>query len=278
LSADLANQPAAGRRQAGQPDVGECLGVLACRIAGSLVHHEPGWRMPRFSVLARHFGVSQEQVADAVDQLSARGLVRRQPGGHFSRSSPAEYHIPLSAEASLRTAIVPLRGALTCRAKTVSKEKLRDDVAFALRASAGAAGCVLKLQYAGGDELAALSTTYVTAAFRPLLDKLAAEDAPELLPLGAQTVDRRGRQAVQLEMQLPSAGVASLMRLGPGEKAIVVSATIDDRAGGGPAALTVAVLRPDQFRITISSAESPLVAWRDFPAEGQRASARPWTF
>jgi DNA-binding GntR family transcriptional regulator len=239
---------------------GSALGVLACRIAGSLVHHEPGWRMPRFSVLARHFGVSQEQVAEAVDQLAARRLVRREPDGRFSRSSPAEYHIPLSAGACLQTAIVPVSGALTCRAKTVSKEKLRDDLAWALRATAGEPGCVLKLQYADGDELAALSATYVTAAFRPLLDKLATEDGPDLLPLGGDPAAAgRGREAVQLEMQQPSAGVAGLMHLAPGEKAIVVTARIDERAVGGPTALTVAVLRPDRFRITVSSAETPQI-------------------
>jgi Bacterial regulatory proteins, gntR family len=177
--------------------------------------------MPRFSVLARHFGVSQERVAEAVNQLAARGLVRREPDGRFSRSSPAEYHIPLSAGACLQTSIVPVSGALTCRAKTVGREKLRDDVAWALSATAGEAGCVLKAQYADGDELAALSATYVTVVFRPLLDKLALEDSPELLPLGAgPLVGHRGPEAVQLEMQQPSAGVAGLMRLAPGEKAV----------------------------------------------------------
>jgi DNA-binding GntR family transcriptional regulator len=268
-----------GSGEAAPTETDSALGVLASRIAGSLAHHEPGWRLPRFSVLARHFGVSQEQVAEAVDQLASRGLVRGQPDGHYSRSSPAEYHIPLSAQACLRTAVVPVSGAMTCRAKTVGKEKLRDDVAWALRATAGEPACVLKVQYAVGDELVAISMTYVTADFRPLLDKLAAEEAPELLPLGGDlAADRRGRLAVQLEMQQPSAGAASLMRLAPGDKAIVVSARLDERAVGGPAALTVAVLRPDQFRITISSAETPLVAWHDFPAEGQRASSPPWGF
>jgi DNA-binding GntR family transcriptional regulator len=252
------------------------LGILACRIAGSLVHHEPGWRMPRFSVLARHFGVSQEQVAEAVEQLANRRLVRRRPDGYFGRLTPAEYHIPLSARACLRTAVVPVSGALTCRARAVGTQWLRDDVAWVLGATAGEAGCVLKLQYALDDEPAALSMTYMTAAFRPLLDKLAAEQSPELLPLGVgdPAADCRGRQSVQLEMQQPSTGVASLIHLAPGEKAIVISARVDDRAAGGPAALTVAILRPDRFRITIGSADTPLAAWRD-DDDAERGTAIP---
>jgi DNA-binding GntR family transcriptional regulator len=241
------------------------LGVLAQRIAGSLVHHEPGWRVPRFSVLARHFGVTTEQVAAAVDQLADRRLVRRQPDGRFSRLSPAVYHIPLSGQACLRTAVVPISGALTCRAKAINEERLRDDVAWALGASAGDAGCVLRLQFAADDEPAAVSATYVTAAFGSVLDKLAGVEPPELLPFGGYepAADRRGARSVQLEMQQPPAGVAGLIHLAPGEKAIMITARVDERAAGGPAALTVAVLRPDRFRVTIGSGDTPLPASRD---------------
>lgn len=292
LSADRANQPAAASgRQVGQPWLGHdqvkgtdehapsssgrgssCaasaqigiapepeLGVLAQRIAGSLVHHEPGWRMPRFSVIARHFGVTAEQVAAAVDQLADRRLVRRQPGGHFCRLSPAVYHIPLAAGACLRTAASPISGALTCRARAIHRERLRGDVAWALDASAGEAGCVLRLQFAVGDEPAALSATYVTAAFESVLDKLAGVEPPELLPFGSHdpAADHRAVRSVQLEMQQPPAGVAGLIHLPPGEKAIMITARVDERAAGGPAALTVAILRPDRFRVTIGSSDTP---------------------
>ncbi len=250
------------------------LGVLACRMAGSLMHHEPGWPLPRFSVLARHFGVTTEQVAAAVDQLADRRLVRRQPGGHFSRLSPAEYHIPLPAQARLRTAVIPV-GALTCRATAISRERLRDGVAWALGATRGETGCVLKVQYAIDGEPAGLSTTHVTADFRPFLAKLAAAELPELLPLGGDgspAEDRGGPRSVQLEMQQLSPGAASLIHLAPGEKAIVITARVDERDAGGPAALTVAILRPDLFRVTIGSADTPLVAWRDYSAEGEQSA------
>jgi DNA-binding GntR family transcriptional regulator len=255
------------------------LGVLACRIAGSLVHHEPGWRLPRFSILARHFGVTTEQVAAAVDQLADRRLVRLQADGRFSRLSPAEYHLPLSAQACVRTAAIPVGGALTCRARAVTNERLREDVAWALGATAGAAGCVLKLQYAVDEESAALSTTYMTAAFRSVLDKLAAAELPELLLLGGEAaVDRRGSRSVQVEMLQPVPGVASLIHLAPGQKAIVITTRFDPRAAGGAAALTVAVLRPERFRIQIGSADRPLLAWYDYPAEGEQATASPGDF
>jgi DNA-binding GntR family transcriptional regulator len=253
------------------------LGVLACRIAGAVVHHEPGWRMPRFSVLARHFGVTTEQVAAAVHQLAERRLVRRRSDGHFSRLSPAEYHIPLSARARLRTAVVPVSGVLTCRAKAISNERLRDDVAWALGATAGDAGCVLKVQYAVDDEPAALSTTYLTAAFRPVLDQLAVAERPELLPLGGADprADRLGPRAMQLEMQQPSAGAAGLIHLAPGEMAVVITARVDERPAGGPAALTVAILRPEAFRVTIGSADAPPFAWHDYRAGEERLTASP---
>ncbi len=251
------------------------LGVLAQRLAGSLVHHEPGWRMPRFSVLARHFGVTTEQVAAAVNQLAGRRLVRCQGDGHFSRFSPAVYHIPLPAQACLRTAVVPLGGALTCRAKAITMDGLRDDIAWALGGRAGEAGCVLRLQFAADDELAALSATYVRAAFRPVLDKLAGVDPPELLPFGGHDPARdcRGTRSVQLEMQPPPAGVAGLIHLAPGEKAIMITARVDERAAGGPAVLTVAILRPDRFRVTIGSTDTPLVAPLNGPVGGEWSAA-----
>ncbi|MBO0788837.1 MAG: GntR family transcriptional regulator, partial [Actinobacteria bacterium] len=65
--------------------------VLADRIAAALVHHEPGWRLPRLTALARRYNVSTAEVGAAIDQLAARHLLRRLPDGQVYRASPAEY-------------------------------------------------------------------------------------------------------------------------------------------------------------------------------------------
>jgi len=63
-----------------QPDV---AGVLADRLAATLVHHEPGWRLPRPSALARRYNVRPAQVEQAVRELAARHLIRQLPDGQL---------------------------------------------------------------------------------------------------------------------------------------------------------------------------------------------------
>ena len=36
--------------------------VLADRLAAALVHHEPGWRLPRLTALARRYSVSSSEI------------------------------------------------------------------------------------------------------------------------------------------------------------------------------------------------------------------------
>jgi DNA-binding GntR family transcriptional regulator len=241
------------------------LGVLGCRIAGELAQHEPGWRLPRFSVLARRFGVTPEQVAAAVRQLAGRQLVRQQPNGQFIRRSPAEYHIPLSPPGRIRVVVTPFGGRLACRTGTVGRQVIQDDIAWALGASAGAAACVLRLQFTVGDEPAAVSRTFVAAAFRPYLDELLAAGPAGPLPVGPRpngcagpAAGGQASRSVQVELQQPAPGVASLLHLAPGDKVIAITARADDRSSGGPAALTVAALRPDMFTVAIESADQPL--------------------
>jgi len=63
-----------------QPDV---AGILADRLAATLVHHEPGWRLPRPSALARRYNVRPAQVEQAVRALAARHLIRQLPDGQL---------------------------------------------------------------------------------------------------------------------------------------------------------------------------------------------------
>jgi hypothetical protein len=135
----LGRSATARRDQTAGPDTG----VLACRIAGTLAEHHPGWRMPRLSVLVRHYGVSSEGVAAAVEELQRRQLIRRLPNGQFCRSSPAEYRIPLGAGPALSVGVYPVAGTLGCRSATVSHRPLREDAARAIGSAAGEPGCTL---------------------------------------------------------------------------------------------------------------------------------------
>jgi hypothetical protein len=42
-------------RRALAPERAQSTGVLADRIAAALLHHEPGWRLPRHTALARRY-------------------------------------------------------------------------------------------------------------------------------------------------------------------------------------------------------------------------------
>src|SRR5271170_205569 len=48
---------------------GPAVSVLADRLAAALVHHEPGWRLPRHSALARRYNVSVTEIDAAVEEL-----------------------------------------------------------------------------------------------------------------------------------------------------------------------------------------------------------------
>jgi hypothetical protein len=71
---DAAGGGAAGEGAAGRHR--SSTGVLADRMAATLVHHEPGWRLPRHTALARRYNVSTAQIDAAVAELAARHLIR----------------------------------------------------------------------------------------------------------------------------------------------------------------------------------------------------------
>src|SRR5260221_657022 len=65
-------------------------------------------------------------------------------------------------------------------------------------------------------------------------------------------------RAVHVEMQPPPPSVARSLRLSAGEPAAMVTIRLDDPVEGRPVALTVAVFRPDMFRIVVDAGERPL--------------------
>jgi hypothetical protein len=251
--------------------------VLADRLAMALVHHEPGWRLPRHTVLARRYNVSTAEIDSAISALVSRHLVRRLPDGQVHRVSPAEYLIPLEGVPGLHSRIDPMAGELTCRTRQSSWRRVPEDIGWALRIDPAEQVWVVHTVWTVGDEPAAYVTTYLSAAAASAIAGIdppgtdeagapasvgtAGEPAGARSPPGGDlaTLGAVGRPAdLQVEMQPPPPSVARSLRLSAGQSAARVTVRFDDQATGRRAALTIAVLRPELFRIVVQTAEMPL--------------------
>jgi DNA-binding GntR family transcriptional regulator len=233
--------------------------VLANRLAAALVHHEPGWRLPRHTALARRYNVSPAEIENAVAELVSRHLIRRLPDGQLYRTSPAEYLIELEGVAGLGSALDPMGGDLACRSRQVSWRRVPEDIAWALGLPAADAPiCVVRFLWTVDGEPAASSTTYLPGDVAGSAGMTA--DAPlpaslSLLPLALP--EAPAPQALHIEMQPPPPAVARSLRLAAGQPATIVTVRFD-AAGARPVALTVAVLRSDLFRVVVQSPQLPL--------------------
>ena len=263
--------------------------VLADRLAIALVHHEPGWRLPRYTVLARRYSVSTAEIDAAISALVNRHVVRRLPDGQVHRVSPAEYLIPLEGIPGLHSRIDPMAGELACRTRQTSWRRVPEDIGWALRIDPAEEVWVVHTVWTAGDEPAAYVTTYLSAdaagaipgvdppgpdeAGAPAADGMAAQ--PAGIPPGGEAGEAAGAgsppesdlaalgamgrpAALHVEMQPPPPSIARSLRLSAGQSAVKVTVRFDDPATGRPAALTVAVLRPELFRIVVQTAEMPL--------------------
>ena len=321
---DAAGASASGAGAGGAGAAGRhrsSTGVLADRMAATLVHHEPGWRLPRHTALARRYNVSTAQIDAAVAELAARHLIRRLPDGQLYRASPAEYAIPFEGASGLASHLDPMGTEIACRSRQVSWRRVPEDIGWMLGVEPGDTACVVRLLWTVDGEPAALATTYLArhVAGQPddegdvpaaALAALPLFTAPDPGSAAAQATGRRAGpaggpgaaqaagpgaaqgngpgateaegprpaqadgpganstpRALFLEMQPPPPSVARSLRLSAGQPAAMVTVRFDDPAEGRPTALTVAVLRPDLFRIVVES-----------PAEGTEASfSGAWT-
>jgi DNA-binding GntR family transcriptional regulator len=258
-------QPQAARREPSRAAVG----VLADRIAAALVHHEPGWRLPRHTALARRYNVSTAEIDAAVDELATRHLIRRLPDGQLYRVSPAEYFIPIEGVPGLSSHADPMGGEIVCRSRQASWRQVPEDIGWALRIPPADPVGVVRVQWTANGEPAAFSTTYLLKEMAaPFINAQGPTVGLSMLPItapptlpdpdsGAPAPVGEPR-AVHVEMQPPPPSVARSLRLSAGEPAAMVTVRFDDPAEGRPVALTVAVFRPDMFRIVVDSGERPL--------------------
>jgi DNA-binding GntR family transcriptional regulator len=250
-------------------------GVLADRIAAALVHHEPGWRLPRLTALARRYRVSVPEVEAAVGELAARHLLRRLPDGRVYRASPAECQVPLAGLTGLVSYVDPMGGELTCPGRQVSCRRVPEDAARALRLPPGETVLVVRCRWLIGGEPGGLAVTYLPrrltgltgCAGTSLLDGLPCA-AWQAAPVQAAMPGLP--RAAQVELGPPPPSVAKMLRLGAGQPVASVTTLFED-AAGTPAALMVAMLRPDLFRIVVQAPEGGQPA---SPADGSGSS---WT-
>jgi len=226
--------------------------VLAERMAAALLHHEPGWRLPRHTALARRYNVTTAEIDAAIELLAARHLLSRLPDGQVFRSSPAEYRISLEGMPGFATQVDPMGGELACKTRSVAKRRPAEDIARALGVPPGVDLLTIRCLWTVGGEPGAYSASYLP----PQLEALAADFAGTPTPAGPAVPYGRAR-AFQVDFQPPAPSVARTLRLAAGEAATTVTVRFEDPAQRGVVVLAVAVMRPDMFRIVVESPGVP---------------------
>jgi DNA-binding GntR family transcriptional regulator len=240
--------------------------VLAERMAAALLHHEPGWRLPRHTALARRYNVTTAEIDAAIELLTVRHLLTRLPDGQIFRASPAEYRLVLEGLPGVATRVDPMGGQMVCKSRNVSRRRPAEDVTRALGVPPGQEVLTIRCLWTVGGEPAAYSASYLP----PQLEGLAGELASASSPAGPGPRHTRPG-AFQVDFQPPAPAVARSLRLAAGEPAATLTIRTEDVAQPGVVALTVAALRPDLFRIVVESPGIPS------PAVGPEGPPGGWT-
>ena len=246
--------------------------VLADRLAAALVHHEPGWRLPRLTALARRYRVSSAEIDAAIDELAARHLVRRLPDGQVYRASPAEYWVPLEGVFGLVSRVDPMGGQLACTSRHTTVRRPPEDIGRSLGVAPGEPVLSVRCVWTVGGEPGALAASYLPEHFaaklgmilpgKPGEDEVAASSqeltgvpSPLSFPLPWRSAAAEGPRpgAVQIEMGLPPPSAARTLRLSAGEPVATVTVSFAVPATGAAVALTMAMLRPELFRIVVEA-------------------------
>src|SRR5690349_8275893 len=147
-----------GRGTRGRP---AAAAVLADRLAAALVHHEPGWRLPRLTALARRYSVSPAEIEAAIEELAARHLARRRPDGHDYRASQAEYWVPLEGVFGLVSRVDPMGGHLACTSRHATVRRAPEDIGRSLGLGPGEPVLTVRCVWTVGGEPGALAASYL---------------------------------------------------------------------------------------------------------------------
>ena len=277
-----------GRSPRGRP---AAAAVLADRLAAALVHHEPGWRLPRLTALARRYSVSSAEIDAAIEELAARHLVRRLPDGQVYRASPAEYWVPLEGVFGLVSRVDPMGGHLACASRHATVRRPPEDIGRSLGLGPGEPVLAIRCVWTVGGEPGALAASYLPETVAadlgvvptaqpgeqedaaPGAQNLSGVISPLAFPYPWRPADAEGPRpaAVQIEMGLPPPSAARTLRLSAGEPVATVTVSFTVPATGAPVALTMAMLRPELFRIVVEAAP------RQAPGQGTGGLASAWT-
>lgn len=237
--------------------------VLIDRIAASLLGHDPGWRLPRRSDLARRYNVTTVEIDAAISHLASRGLVRELADGHVYIASPAECLITLDQLPFLGSRIDPMGTPLKCASRNVRRRAVAEGIADALRLAPDRPACAVQTAWETGGTMAAVSTTYLPAHLADLLmPHLDVKDDPASglnpVPAAQGTGTLARPAALHLEVGQPPRWAARILHLGAADPAIMVTVRLDDPAVCVPVALTVAILHPGHFRIAVEAPDEHL--------------------
>jgi DNA-binding GntR family transcriptional regulator len=227
--------------------------VLAERMAAALLHHEPGWRLPRHTALARRYNATVAEIDAAIDLLGQRHLLTRLPDGQVFRASPAEYRLALEGLPRLAANVDPMGGKLARKSRNVARRRAAEEVARVLGTPAGQDVLTIRCLWTVGGEPAAYSASYLP----PEMESLASEWADAAAPAGLAPRPSRP-DAFQIDFAAPAPSVARSLRLPAGAPATTVTVRFGDTRHPGVGALTVAVLRPELFRIVVESPGIPV--------------------
>jgi DNA-binding GntR family transcriptional regulator len=174
----------------------------------------------------------------------------------------------------LQTSVDPMGSAIVCRTRHVSRRRAPQDIGWALGLAPGAEVRVVRCLWTSGGDPAAMSTAYLPhpagsgAPGGPASDQDGPDDAQgDWMPAFDTVLTEPPRQpespeeeisvpggrpaALNLEMRPPQSSVARGLHLGPGEPAITVTIRFDESSV--PVALTVVMLRPDLFKVSVET-------------------------
>jgi hypothetical protein len=261
-----------GQRSPATAEACSAAHVLADRVASALVHHEPGWRLPRRSALARRYGVSAAEMEAAIEELVLRHLVRRLPDGQVYRASPADYLIRLEGLPGFGATVDPMGTVISCGARHVSWRRVPEDIGGALGLAPGDSVRVVRCLWTADDAPAAFSATYLperyallaepSPSFADVLTSPQVVTEPASAPEGgADGIPTKARPSgLHVELQPPAPSVARSLRLAAGQPAVTVTVRFDEVPLGRSMALAIAVLRPDTFRVVVESPQGQRVS------------------
>jgi DNA-binding GntR family transcriptional regulator len=237
--------------------------VLSDRLAAAIAHHEPGWRLPRRTALAKRYNVSPAEIDAVISHLASKSLVRQLPNGEAYRASPAEYWIPVEGVAGLGTRLDPMGSAIACQARHVSQRKAPQDVAWALGTPDRERVRFVRCVWAAGDDPVAVSLTYLPEV--PADQGADADQDMDPFLTFASIMNTESATAVSVDVGPSHPSVARNLRLAAGQPVITVTIRFADCASGPATALTVVTMRPELFRVTIDTNKEPARA-ADWPA------------